>query len=356
MPVNAWKLRFGNLFQDGCNVAKKVSDQTHSLAKEYESVAFHKSSVFGESFLLNDKSTENMKVVYCPEEEKRKKEEARKGNGRSSSNMLAQASFKNILKNVPYGSLLHSASSIKQVAKKTTYNFSDYVKDVATKSGEYGALRKKVVETRSNTVKVGRTWDDMFEKIDASNLFSKRISPEVRTREFISRQLQGIGFAPKKCQTTFMATAGMILAPLVAGDAWRDISESISQDLGLPEQFSSNMLLITAARRFGKTMFCSMTILNYLISCPSAHMLVWSTSQTTSSSMRDTIFMCISNQVEVECAGRRFKIEDLIVKNNTEQLRIRSPYDLSKISVIHFCPGINGANMDIGLSFLITLY
>lgn len=209
-------------------------------------------------------------------------------------------------------------------------SWSERILSCADKSGE------------SKSMAVGRRFINASDAQDSSMHFS---SAEVRTREFIDRQMNGIGTRPKKVQATFMMSTAMMCAANIAGDDWRHIGPQICKERGWPFKKMYRLFLGSAPRRMGKTRFASMMLLNYALSLPGSTVIVFSTSQSTSNLLRTDMEKILQEQVEMEFAGRRYEISDLIgSKNNQNEWRLRSPYNPRLESVIYFNPGLNPQN------------
>lgn len=182
---------------------------------------------------------------------------------------------------------------------------------------------------------------------NAEDGMSTLVSAEVRAREFIGRQLSGIGAVPEKVQATFMMAAAMIMVENVAGDEWRNVGPDICQEMGWPFKKTYRFFLASAPRRFGKTRFVSMVILNYALSRPGSIVIVFSTSQATSGLLRQDVKKLMAEAGPMEFAGRQYNLMDLFgEKNNERELHLKSPYNPARESVIYFNPGLNENNMD----------
>lgn len=182
---------------------------------------------------------------------------------------------------------------------------------------------------------------------DAEEDVASLVTAEVRTREFIGRQLSGIGAVPDKVQATFMMAAAMIMAPNIAQDEWRNVGPDICGEMGWPFRKSYRVFLASAPRRFGKTRFVSMVILNYALSRPGSVTIVFSTSQATSNLLRQDVKNLMQSAGTLEFAGRQYNLMDLVgEKNNERELKLKSPYNPARESVIYFNPGLNENNMD----------
>ena len=182
------------------------------------------------------------------------------------------------------------------------------------------------------------------------------VTDEIRTGEFVTRQRVGIGTTPRKVKKTFMMSAAMILAPVVAGDSWRDIGPELCSEMNWPFAKSYKIMLASAPRRFGKTRFVSMVILNYALSCPGVVVVVFSTSQDTSNLLSEDVRNLIAAAGSVEFVGVKFTISDLVTKSAQKELKIRSPYNLDQESTIYFKPGLNKQNMDKQVCFILLLF
>lgn len=194
-----------------------------------------------------------------------------------------------------------------------------------------------------NNIEVNAIGKDAFENVN------EIVSPEIRVREFLYRQLSGIGVKPEKAQATFASGAGMILAPnIVNVSEWREIGPDICSELGwsFNNTLSFRYLLAEAARRMGKTRFISMTAVNYALSRPGSTIIVFSTSQDASDLLRTDVDTMMDEAGEMEFAGKMYKLNDLKVSKGKRKLTLRSPYDMSKISTIYFKPGLHKHNMD----------
>ena len=182
---------------------------------------------------------------------------------------------------------------------------------------------------------------------NASILITEKVSADVRTREYIIRQMAGVGKKPWGVQATFMMATAMMSASNVAGDEWKNVGPSICQEMGWPFKATYRMQLGSAPRRLGKTRSVSMSVLNYALSIPGVLVIVFSTSRDTSALMRKDVVDMMSAAGYMKFAGNQYKITDLVgSKDAASELRLRSPYDLTQESVIQFCPGLNKTNMD----------
>lgn len=218
--------------------------------------------------------------------------------------------------------------------------FADRIKYVATESGEINNI---FTRKEKNTIIDGSTkFDGTIERINVS----RYITSEVRTREFVTRQLTGLGSQPQKAQATFMMMIAMHLAPVVAGDDWKDVGPNLCSEMGWSMTQFAKILLISAPRRFGKTRTVSMMVINYALSVPGTIIMVYSTSQDTSNLLRKDVEQCLSDAGEMEFAGKRVKLTDLKGKYGERQLHLFSPYKPGVSSVIYFCPGITKQNQD----------
>ena len=190
----------------------------------------------------------------------------------------------------------------------------------------------------------------IFRAIGDDNLISvnEQASDETRVREFISRQFSGIGTIPKKVQATFCASAAMILAEnIVPPSVWRELGPKICNEMGWSQKIVSKYKYLTAvtARRFGKTRFISMTVVNYALSKPGSTIIIFSTSQDASDLLRQDVENMISEAGEIEFAGIMYKLADLKGRGH-KKMKLRSPYNMDKFSTIYFKPGLHKHNMD----------
>jgi hypothetical protein len=176
------------------------------------------------------------------------------------------------------------------------------------------------------------------------------VSPMIIAREFIGRQLTGIGTKPEKVQATFAIGAAMLLVSNVVSESdWREFGPEICQELGWSFQHTLmfRYLLCEAARRMGKTRFISMTAVNFALSRPGSTVIVFSTSQDASTLLRTDVENMLEQAGEMEFAGKMYKLTDL--KGNLygqKMIELRSPYDMTKVSKIYFKPGLHIHNMD----------
>jgi len=217
-------------------------------------------------------------------------------------------------------------------------NFITRIKQVAANNGEINnILINNKVDARD-----GR--ENAFSSIsETSNI---HITSEVRTREFVTRQITGLGSMPEKCQATWMMMVAMHLAPSVAGDDWKDVGPNLCKEMGWSMSHLAKILLISAPRRFGKTRTISMVVINYALSLPGTIVMIYSTSQDTSNLLRRDVEECLENAGDTEFAGRRIKLTSLIGKKGERQLHLESPYKPGVYSIIYFCPGITKQNQD----------
>jgi len=179
-------------------------------------------------------------------------------------------------------------------------------------------------------------------------MMNERVSDETRLREFIARQISGIGTVPKKVQATFCMGAAIILAENIVSPAtWREIGPKICNEMGWSTKVTTKYKYLAASigRRFGKTRFVSMTVVNYALSKPGSTIIVFSTSQDASDLLRVDVENMMAEAGEVEFAGRMWKLTDLKGRGH-KKMQLRSPYDHSKISTIYFKPGLHKHNMD----------
>ena len=198
----------------------------------------------------------------------------------------------------------------------------------------------------------------IFRAIGDDNLIavSEQVSDETRVREFLARQFSGIGTIPKKVQATFCASAAMILAEnIVSPSIWRELGPKICNEMGWSLKVVSKYKYLTCvtARRFGKTRFISMTVVNYALSKPGSIIIIFSTSQDASDLLRQDVENMIAEAGEIEFAGVMYKIADLKGRGH-KKMRLKSPYNMDKFSTIYFKPGLHKHNMDkqVRLSFI----
>lgn len=181
----------------------------------------------------------------------------------------------------------------------------------------------------------------------------ERVSDELRLREFISRQITGIGTVPKKVQATFCMGAAIVLSEnIVSPEVWREIGPKICQEMGWSIKVATKYKYFVAetARRFGKTRFITMTAVNFATSRPGSTIIVFSTSQDASDLLRTDVENMMAEAGEIEYAGKLYNVADLKGRGQ-KKIRITSPYDPTRPSTIYFKPGLNPANMDKQVCF-----
>ena len=185
---------------------------------------------------------------------------------------------------------------------------------------------------------------------EAKNSESEIVSPMIIAREFIGRQLTGIGTKPEKVQATFSTGAAMLLVSNVVSESdWREFGPEICQELGwsFNQTLMFRYLLCEAARRMGKTRFISMTAVNFALSRPGSTVIVFSTSQDASTLLRTDVENMLEQAGEMEFAGKFYKLTDLKGElYGQKMIELRSPYDMTKVSKIYFKPGLHKHNMD----------
>lgn len=231
----------------------------------------------------------------------------------------------------PYFSLMEKTQTSKE-------DDNEWMKSMTDKIRENGNYLQLVQNLETNAI--GK---DAF--VDVNEI----VSPEIRVREFIARQLSGIGVKPEKVQATFAMGAAMMLAQnIVDISEWREIGPDICLELGwsFRNTLSFRYMLAEAARRMGKTRFISMTSVNYALSRPGSTIIVFSTSQDASDLLRTDVDTMLDEAGEVEFAGKMYKLNDLKVSKGKRRLTLRSPYDPTKLSTIYFKPGLHKHNMD----------
>lgn len=187
-----------------------------------------------------------------------------------------------------------------------------------------------------------------------SNLFiEEAISVDVQTRarDFISRAINGIGQPPEKFQSAFMLTAASILIPNVVGEMeWKEIGPTICHEMGWNFQntLSWRFLLAQASRRLGKTRGTSEMILNYALSTPGTHVLVYSNSSAQTQMLYEDIHHLISLGKYMYVGNQKIHIASLIEDDSKERISFRNPYapESKDYSTIFFLPGITAHTMD----------
>ena len=188
---------------------------------------------------------------------------------------------------------------------------------------------------------------------DRMILSTDRVSHETRLREFIARQISGIGSVPKKTQATFCMAAAIVLAEnLVPPAIWRELGPKICNEMGWSLKIVSKYkyLICVTARRFGKTRFISMTVVNFALSKPGAIVIIFSVSQDASNLLRQDVLNMLSEAGEVEFAGVMYNLNDL-KGGGHKMMELRSPYNMDKISKIYYKPGLHTGNMDKQVCF-----
>lgn len=175
------------------------------------------------------------------------------------------------------------------------------------------------------------------------------VDVQTRARDFISRALNGIGQPPEKFQSAFILTVASILLPNVVGEMeWREIGPILCREMGW--NFMNTILfkyvLAQASRRLGKTRGTSELILNYVLSTPDTHCLVYSNSDAQTQLLRDDIHHLIDIGHHIYVGNQKVVIKDLIITNSSKKMVFRNPYNPKTNSVIHFIPGINSHTMD----------
>lgn len=236
----------------------------------------------------------------------------------------------------PYFALLERFQETKEEGNEWMRNYTDKIRD----NGNYLQLVQNI--------EVNAIGKDAF--VDMNEI----ISPEIRVREFIGRQLSGIGVKPEKVQATFMMGSAMMLAQNIVDVAeWREIGPDICAELGwsFRNTLCFRYMLAEAARRMGKTRSISMTSVNYALSLPGSTIIVFSTSQDASDLLRTDVDTMLDEAGEVEFAGKMYKLTDLKVSKGKRRLTLRSPYDPTKLSTIYFKPGLHKHNMDKQVCF-----
>lgn len=249
--------------------------------------------------------------------------------------------------------------SARQSIKETYSSLYDMMIE-DTKDNEWMNDATRKIINNGNKNKMIESLEKNILGTEANMNESDTISPMVIAREFIARQLTGIGTKPEKVQATFAIGAAMLLVSNVVSESdWREFGPEICQELGwsFKQTLMFRYLLCEAARRMGKTRFISNTVLNFALSRPGSTVIVFSTSQDASNLLRTDVENMLEQGGELEFAGKMYKLTDL--KGNLygqKMIELRSPYDMSKVSKIYFKPGLHSHNMDKQVCFFPFLF
>ncbi len=239
--------------------------------------------------------------------------------------------------------------SARESVTESYSNFFDMMMDETADNEWLNDATRKIMENGNKGQMIESAEKDAL-GTEATNSESEVVSPMIIAREFIGRQLTGIGTKPEKVQATFSTGAAMILVSNIVSESdWREFGPEICQELGwsFKQTLLFRYLLCEAARRMGKTRFISMTAVNFALSRPGSTVIVFSTSQDASTLLRTDVENMLEQAGEMEFAGKMYKLTDL--KGNLygqKMIELRSPYDMTKVSKIYFKPGLHKHNMD----------